>query len=228
MFKNLVTSAVLAGVAAGVLAALLQLSLVVPLIMEAELYESGARIHFATDGSTQSDRGAPSVWAEPVRHLATIGFSAVAFTAYAFLLLAGILLAARFGHELTVRRGMIWGLCASLALTLLPAAGMPPELPGAIGAEVGPRQLWYLLCVVCSIAGLAAIAFGANAITALVGIAIIALPHVVGAPHLDTYFGVAPAELASEFVARVLTVSAVSWVMLGLFVAYFWTRQQEA
>lgn len=227
MLKHLVTSAVLAGVAAGVLAALLQLALVVPLIMEAELYESGARVHFATDGSTQSDRGAPSVWDAPVRHLTTIGFSAVTFTAYAFLLLAAIMVATRAGHKLTLRSGIVWGLCAALALTLLPAAGMPPELPGAIGAEVGPRQMWYLLCVICSIAGLAAIAFGPNLVVALIGVAFVALPHLIGAPHLDTYFGVAPAELASTFVARLLAVSAVSWALLGLLVAYFWTRQQE-
>lgn len=228
MLRQILTSAVFAGVAAGVLAALLQLWLVVPLIMEAELYESGARVHFATDGSTQSDRGAPSVWEEPTRHLYTIGFSAVTFSAYAFLLVAGFALASRFGHAVTVRGGAVWGLCGAIVVAIAPAAGMPPELPGAIGAEVGPRQLWYLTCVLCTIAGLGAIAFGNSGIVALIGAAIIAVPHLIGAPHLDTYFGVAPSELASEFVARVLGVATISWVLLGLFAAMVWTRQEEA
>ncbi|MDA8747283.1 CbtA family protein [Litoreibacter sp.] len=228
MLRQILTSAVFAGVAAGVLAALLQLWLVVPLIMEAELYESGARVHFASDGSTQSDRAAPSVWDEPLRHLYTVGFSAVTFTAYAFLLVAGIALATKFGHELTVRGGAVWGLCGAIVVAIAPAVGMPPELPGAIGAEIGPRQMWYLVCVLCTGTGLVAIAFGNSGILALVGAALIAVPHLIGAPHLDTYFGVAPAELASEFVARVLGVATISWVLLGLFAAMVWTQQEEA
>lgn len=228
VLKPILTTAVFAGVASGVLAALLQLWLVIPLIMEAELYESGARVHFAVDGTTQSDRGAPSVWAEPLRHLYTIGFSAVTFTAYAFFLVAGFALATRAGHEITVHSGMIWGLCGAIIVVVAPAVGMPPELPGAIGAEVGPRQVWYIACVACTLLGILSIVFGNSGILALIGAALIVAPHLIGAPHLDTYFGVAPAELASDFVARVMGVAAISWVLLGLFAAIFWTQQQEA
>jgi len=228
MMKQILTSAVLAGVVTGVLAAILQLALVVPLIMEAELFESGQRVHFAADGSPQSDRGAPSIFEEPLRHIYTIGFSAVTFTAYAFFLVAGFALATRAGHLITARNGIIWGLCGALAVVIAPAVGMPPELPGAIGAEVGPRQIWYLACVMCTAIGVTAIAFGNSAIAALVGAALILAPHVIGAPHLDTYFGVAPAELASEFVARVLGVAAVSWALLGMLAAIIWTQQEEA
>jgi len=211
-----------------VLAALLQLWLVIPLIMEAELFESGQRVHFATDGSTQSDRGAPSVWDAPLRHIYTIGFSAVTFTAYAFFMVAGFALATRAGHEITPRRGIIWGLCGAIAVVIAPAVGMPPELPGAIGAEVGPRQVWYIATVACTLIGVVAIAFGPTGFVALGGVAIIVVPHLIGAPHLDTYFGVAPSELASDFVARVMGVALVSWVLLGLFAAMFWTRSEEA
>ena len=228
MLKQILTSAVFAGVAAGVLAAILQLLLVVPLIMEAELFESGQRVHFAADGSPQSDRGAPSIFEEPLRHIYTIGFSAVTFTAYAFFLVAGFALATRAGHSITARSGIMWGLCGALIVVIAPAVGMPPELPGAIGAEVGPRQIWYLACVACTAIGIVAIAFGNSNIAALIGAALILAPHVIGAPHLDTYFGVAPAELASEFVARVLGVAAVSWALLGLIAAIIWTQQEEA
>ncbi len=228
MLKQILTSAVFAGVSAGVLAAFLQLWLVVPLIMEAELYESGARVHFAIDGSTQSDRGAPSVWEEPLRHIYTIGFSAVTFTAYAFFMVAGFALAARAGYEITPRRGIVWGLCGAIAVVIAPAIGMPPELPGAIGAEVGPRQVWYLATVACTLIGIAAIAFGPTGFVALAGVVLMAVPHLIGAPHLDAYFGVAPSELASEFVARVIGVALVSWVLLGLFAAMVWTRSEEA
>ncbi len=227
MLKKIVTSAVFAGVGAGVLAALLQLALVVPLIMEAELFESGARVHFPEGGSPQSDRGAPSVWEEPLRHIYTVGFSAVTFTAYAFLMIAGFLLAERFGHEVTTRRGLFWGLCGGLAVVIAPAISMPPELPGAIGAEVGPRQAWYLSCVVLTLIGLSQIGLGTRARYMMTTPVFLLVPHLIGAPHLDTYFGVAPPELASEFVARVMGVALISWTLLGLFAAYFWTRPEE-
>jgi predicted cobalt transporter CbtA len=40
-------------------------------------------------------------------------------------------------------------------------------------------------------------------------------PHVIGAPHLDTYFGVAAPELAAEFATRSLGFAAMGWVVLG-------------
>ena len=74
--------------------------------------------------------------------------------------------------------------------------------------------------------GLGLIAFGSGLLP-IIGILAIALPHIIGAPHIDTYFGVAPPELASEFVARSLGVAAASWVVLGAFNAYFFTRNSE-
>ncbi len=227
MLTKIVTSAVFAGVGVGVVAALLQLALVVPLIVEAELFESGARVHFPEGGSPQSERGATGVWAEPLRHIYTIGFSAVTFTAYAFLMIAGFLLAERFSHEITARRGLIWGLCGAIAVVLAPAVSMPPELPGAIGAEVGPRQVWYLSCVVLTLIGLSQIAFGTRGVYIVTAPVFLLAPHVIGAPHLDTYFGIAPPELASDFVARVIGVALISWALLGLATAYFWTRPEE-
>ena len=50
MLKSLFASALFAGVAAGLLAALLQMALLVPLIAEAELYETGEKTHFGEAG----------------------------------------------------------------------------------------------------------------------------------------------------------------------------------
>jgi predicted cobalt transporter CbtA len=46
-----------------------------------------------------------------------------------------------------------------------------------------------------------------------------AIPHLLGAPHLDMFFGVAPPELAAEFAALSLGTAAAGWVMLGFMVA---------
>ena len=94
MTKNLLSSAVLAGVAAGLIAALLQFTFVIPALLEGELYESGARVHFATDGTTQSDKGAPALGGELMRHVMTIAFNLVTFTGYGLLMLSVMVFAA--------------------------------------------------------------------------------------------------------------------------------------
>ena len=54
MFKNIFVSAVVCGAIAGVLATVMQMLLVTPLLMEAELFETGQSMHFITDGSPES------------------------------------------------------------------------------------------------------------------------------------------------------------------------------
>jgi predicted cobalt transporter CbtA len=49
MVKNLFVSAICAGIAAGLLASVLQFTFVIPVLLEGELYETGARVHFSTD-----------------------------------------------------------------------------------------------------------------------------------------------------------------------------------
>lgn len=227
MFKTMLTSAVFAGAAVGVIAAFLQFWMVTPLLLEGELYETGARVHFATDGTTQSDAGgAPPVWDEPARHLMTIGFNMVSFTAFALFMVAGFALAERAGHVMSARKGMIWGLAGFIAIQLAPALGLPPELPGTVAAEVEIRQLWWVLTVIATLCGLALIAFG-PVLAGLLGAALIAAPHVWGAPHLDTYFGVAAPELSAHFATASLGVSAIAWALLGLIAASIWTQSQE-
>ena len=55
MFKRLFAGAVFAGLGAGALAALIELTFVVPLIHEGELYETGALVHFGAAGSQEHD-----------------------------------------------------------------------------------------------------------------------------------------------------------------------------
>ena len=66
--------------------------------------------------------------------------------------------------------------------------------------------------------GLGLIAFGRSYLP-VAGIILMAIPHLLGAPHLDTFFGVAPPELAAEFAALSLGAAAAGWVMLGYVVA---------
>ena len=54
---------------------------------------------------------------------------------------------------------------------------------------------------------------------------ILAAPHLIGAPHLDRYFGSAAPELAAMFSARALGVSAAAWAFLGLAAGWIWSRE---
>ena len=224
MTRHLLTSALFAGLAAGLVATLLQLVFVVPLLLEGELYETGVRLHFSATGA-QSQAGAPTVLAELGRHIGTVGINLIAYTGFALVLLAGFAVAERAGHAVTARRGAVWGLAGFVAVQLAPAFGLPPELPGTIGADLGARQVWWAGCVAATLAGIALIAFGRGLVPVGAGTLLIALPHLIGAPGIDTYFGVAPPELASHFVTRALGVAAVTWVVLGAMAGGLWSRR---
>ena len=227
MLKHILTSAVFAGVAVGVIAAVLQFCLVTPLLLEGELYETGARVHFSVDGSTQSDAGHPALFTDPMRDLMSIGFNMVTFTAFALFLAIGFALTERGGHEVTARKGLIWGIAAFIAVQLAPAMGLPPELPGTVAADVELRQIWWICTVLATAVGLGLIAFGST-LAGIGGAALIASPHIVGAPHLDTYFGVAAPELSAHFATASLGTSAVAWALLGLFTATLWVKFKDA
>lgn len=225
MTRNLLSSAVFAGVLTGLVAVLLHFLFVTPLLLEGELYESGERIHFATDGSTQSERGAPALAADMGRHAITAGFNMVTFSGYALVLLALMTMARdRVAATITPRTGLIWGLCGFIVMQLAPAVGLPPELPGTPAAELAPRQIWWAATAVATAIGLGLIAFGRGTVMPILGIVLILAPHFIGAPHLDTYFGVAPPELSAEFATRSLGVAAFAWTMLGWACAYFFLR----
>ena len=218
MVKNLFVSAICAGIVAGLTAALLQFIFVIPVLLEGELFESGARLHFGSNGSPQSDRGVPGLGDDWGRHSMTVAFNIITYTGYGLILAAMISYMALKGSIIPSRQGVIWGLCGFIAVQLAPAIGLPPELPGTIAAEVGPRQMWWLGTIVATAAGMGLIAFGRSYLP-LGGIAIMLIPHLVGAPHLNTFFGVAPPELAAEFATLSLGTSAAGWAVLGFVVA---------
>ncbi len=56
------------------------------------------------------------------------------------------------------------------------------------------------------------------------GLVLILLPHLVGAPKIAKFTSTAPAELAAQFAATSLVLSAVLWALLGLATGYAWQR----
>ncbi len=223
MTKHLLTSALFAGVVTGLIAALLQFHFVIPLLLEGELYEAGARIHFPINGSPQSPAEAPDLGADWGRHMMTLTFNLVTYTGYGLMLVALYAFAKTRAISVTPRQGIIWGLAGFFAVQLAPALGLPPELPGTLTPEVLPRQIWWSLTILSTATGLGLIAFGRGFLP-LLGIGLLVVPHIIGAPHLNTYWGVAPPELSAHFVTLSLGAALAGWVLLGFFTAYFWNR----
>lgn len=228
MLKSLFASALFAGVAAGLLAALLQMALLVPLIAEAELYETGVKTHFGEAGEAHDHTAGDHAHEDEggaLRHVQTALFTMLAMCGFGLLLTVGFALVERFGLDrITLAKGAIWGLAGFAAFQLLPAIGLPPELPGASSAPLEARQFWWLITGAASILGIALAVYGAMA-WKLAGVALIALPHLIGAPHPEDFAGLTPPELSALFAARALGVGAASWLALGAVAGLLWSRR---
>lgn len=241
MIKRMLAGGIIAGFAAGLIAALLHFAFVQELILLGEQYESGALVHFeasatapaatghdhaAGEVAADHDHGASETGGESAfqRNALTVLFTTLIYAAYGILLVAGFAVAEQFGRTVSEGEGVLWGLAGFAAFHLAPAMGLPPELPGSVAADLGARQLWWLGTVVATGGGLGLLAYGRTALTAALGGALLAAPHVIGAPQLDQFYGVAPPELAATFAARVLGVGFVVWAALGWLAGRFWSK----
>jgi cobalt transporter subunit CbtA len=111
--------------------------------------------------------------------------------------------------------GLAFGAAGFAAVALAPSLGLPPEMPGNATADLSDRQQWWAFAVAATAGGLAAVLLAGDGGLRLAGLALITLPHIVGAPRPAEYASAAPAELAAQFAAASLVVSAVFWAILG-------------
>lgn len=128
------------------------------------------------------------------------------------------------GRPVTGQTGVLWGMAGFGIASLAPALGLPPEVPGAMAAELASRQMWWFLCVAATAAGLWAMVFRNGAAWMIGGIVAIALPHLIGAPQPESIGGNVPPELAAHFVAASLVTAAIFWCTTGWLAGTFWNR----
>ncbi len=240
MTTKLFTSALFAGLLAGLIAVLLQFTFVESLILEAEDYESGAKVHFAggaPEPVISTETAAAGVADHPAEEpdqglfsRFALAFSAVfiSYVGWALLLVAGLAIAARFGHRITLQTGLLWGVAGFASVNLVPGIGLSPELPGIPAADLGARQLWWVLTVIATAAALALFAYGRKPVLVGLGVVLLLAPLLYGAPKLEGFAGIVPPELSAEFVSRSLAEAMAAWVALGLAAAWFWNRKTNA
>lgn len=219
---RVLVSAMFAGVVAGLIAALLQLMFVQPVLLHAELYESGELVHF---GSAAVSAHPELPGFDALRDGMSILFSALVYTGYALMLIGLMSIAEQRGHEITPRNGMLWGLAGFIAFHFAPGLSLAPEVPGVASADLGLRQIWWFSTVISAGLAMWLLAFGKSRIAYGVAALLLLAPHVIGAPMPSTFTGPVPTEIGSLFAARAFGVGMVSWVILGTCAGYFWNTE---
>lgn len=218
MFRRIVFSAVLAGVAAGVLLTGIQQLRVAPVLAEAETYEAAGpaeEAHAHADGGAHGhDAHEHGGWS-PADGFERTFWTGVANVGMAigFALLLGAAFSLR--ENVSWRQGILWGLGGYVAFFALPALGLPPELPGTEAAALQDRQAWWLVTATLSAIGVALIGLARGWPWKAAAVVLIAIPHLIGAPHPDTYHTLAPAELVRAFIVATAVANAVFWIALG-------------
>lgn len=222
MFSRILTSGLIAGAATGLIAALLQLYFVQPVLLHAELYESGQLIHNGAAAVSAHPALPPFEW---LRNMLSVLFTMMIYAGYGLMLVALMALAAGRGQPITARHGLLWGIAGFVTLQLAPAFGLAPEVPGVAAADVTQRAIWWLGTAVATGLALWLIAFGRNWAAWGVAIVLILAPHLIGAPQPDAFLGTVPPELSAEFAGRALGTGLMAWVVLGLTTAWLWQRE---
>lgn len=225
MFSRILTSALFAGAAAGLIAALLQLFFVQPVLLHAELYESGELVHFGAE-AVSAHPELPGMFSELIRDVLSVVFTMLIYTGYALMLIALMSVAEGNGHRIDGRTGILWGLAGFVAFHLAPGFSLAPEVPGVAAADVYARQVWWFATVASAIVALWLIAFGSNLVGYVVAAVLLLAPHVIGAPEPDVFTGPVPTEIGALFAVRALGIGLVAWVLVGAFSGHFW--QQES
>lgn len=242
MLTRILAVGLLAGALSGAVTAAIEHFTTVPLILEAEVYEKAAEKaakpehtswnagearlvlvaeheheHGAAAGAEESEAWEPADGAERTAYasLAIVG-AAVGFS---LMLLAAMIAS---GAEITVRTATLWGLAGFLAVGLAPSLGLSPELPGSAAADLLSRQIWWIATAAATAGAIWLIFRQGTVLAIFAGLALVAIPHVIGAPQPAAFESTAPAELAAHFTSTSLVVHALLWIVVGAMTGFFW------
>ncbi|GAC1545595.1 MAG: CbtA family protein [Collimonas sp.] len=226
--KKIVFAAALAGMVAGLLLTGVQKIQVSPIILKAEVYEDAAAaqaVHAhppaAATAHHEHEHGA---W-QPADGEERTLFTALANVSLAvgFGLLLGAAICLR-GDASGWGSGLLWGLAGYVVFFIAPSLGLPPEVPGAEAAPLADRQMWWLMAVVMTAAGLSLLVFARNWKLKLLGAVLLGTPHLIGAPQPQVDGGAAPVELVHAFVYATAIANAIFWLALGGLVGFFYKK----
>lgn len=224
LFRNIVFTAVIAGLLSGLLLTIMQSFSTVPLILQAETYENAEAGHsHSHDAAPAGDAVVPAdhhhdeeAWMPAdgfERFIYTAGADMLAGIGFALVLIA---ISEALGGFNGWRGGLMFGLAGFLTVSLAPGLGLPPELPGMPAAELGPRQVWWIATALCTAVGLGLLFYTRSALFAALAVVLLIAPHLIGAPLPPTHETAVPIDLYARFVNAVYATNLVFWAVLGV------------
>jgi cobalt transporter subunit CbtA len=244
MFRRLFIAAASAGLLSGLFVTLIHQVTTVPIILEAEVFENAAEEpapaaaapaadattapatdeahdHAADGHSHDGEEWSPQDGFE--RTVYTLGADLLTGIGFCLLLIAGFALS---GRAVDWRQGVYWGLAGFTVFFLSPNLGLPPEVPGTAAAPLLDRQVWWIATAVLTAGGLALLFYAKEPkpIWIVVGLAMIVLPHAIGAPQPEEHASAAPEALAHRFIVASTIADLLFWSAMGALSGYFYKR----
>ncbi len=240
IFQRLIWAALATAVLVGSVQTGVQHLQATPLILAAEVFESqkaeapapvapATHVHAeAAAHDHDHDHGAASEW-EPENGLERTGWTWVANTLHAFsmalLVFAVMGVCLWRGASLRALPLALWTAAAGwLVFHFWPSLGLHAEIPGMDAARLGSRQGWWLLAAGSAALACASIAALRSHLRWVAAAAWLALPYVVGAPHIsaDPLAGFGPEaqtalrQLGTQFIWATTWISLSFWASMGL------------
>jgi cobalt transporter subunit CbtA len=246
MLWRMVQTGLFAGFLTALIYSVVQAVTVTPLIFEAEVYEQaagshghGPTVHLHDDGERHlhTDGGdgneAATAAAEPwepadgiERYGVTFLANIVTAVGFSFVMVAAFAIR---GKPVDMRAGLWWGLAGYAIFALSPSIGLPPEVPGAAAAPLVARQTWWFGTMSATAVGLGLLVFARPVWLRLLGVPVLLLPHLIGAPlPVGLEPGPVPPELASLYVVRALAAALFFWLLLGASAGEIYRRLSES
>ena len=115
---------------------------------------------------------------------------------------------------------MLWGLAGYATFCLAPTLGLPPELPGTAAADLLQRQIWWVSTAASTAVAIALVVFGRHWALKVLGVVILVMPHVMGAPQPLVHASLAPQALETQFKVASQLTNAAFWLALGVISAW--------
>jgi len=224
--QKILLTVLVAGFIAGLTVFAIQSFKLTPLILAAETYEETSTAQ-ATEMSEHEHHHDEEAW-QPAdglernayRLLADVGMG----IGFALMLVGAFSFRAETSKNMDAKSGVLWGLAGFAVFSLAPSFGLPPELPTSMAAALGDRQIWWFETAIATAAALALIVFGRSNLLKAVGVFIMVLPHIIGAPEAPLG-GAVPTELNAQFAAASIATMAIFWVVLGAVSGWFYGKK---
>ena len=219
MLRSILFAAIITGTLTGIMLTGIQHLQIIPLIQQAEQYETlGASSHVQQHDHGSANHANPTQSNSETlgRHLFTLLANILVGISFALLLASAI----TFSNHAGWRKGLFWGIAGYLSFFVAPALGLTPKLPGTLGAPLLDQQVWWVATVTATAIGLGLLVFAKHILLKSLGLVFIAMPHFIGAPLPQQPHSLAPEQLRHDFVIAAALANAGFWIILGVLSGY--------